>query len=308
MLRRTPLFVIAAAALPFMACGSPETPGATTDAGGPPTYTLPRDAGKPDVTEVDAKTPWARMQAHSHTVLASVRLQIVYLGAEGSGGGADSFDPFFDWLLTSSYWSILKQYGVGPGVRIGSVRLAPADVIPAGAVKDGLITAEDLETAVFAALHPGGDADAGTDAADDGSAEAGDAGAAPDASTPPRLIPVADAYVFFLPAGVNVNLGQRGAHTFQTCVEAGGYHSYDGAEPYAVLPPCTFGRSTLAVSHEVAEMATDPVPGNGWYSDKDADNAGGEVGDLCNQSAPHGADGWDVTQLWSNADGDCEPN
>ena len=55
-------------------------------------------------------------------------------------------------------------------------------------------------------------------------------------------------------------------------------------------------------------MATDPVPGNGWFSDKDADNAGGEIGDLCNQSAPHGADGWDVTQLWSNADGDCEPN
>jgi hypothetical protein len=55
-------------------------------------------------------------------------------------------------------------------------------------------------------------------------------------------------------------------------------------------------------------MATDPFPGEGWYSDKDIDNSGGEIADLCNEVVPRGVDGWAVTQLWSNADGDCEPN
>ena len=89
----------------------------------------------------------------------------------------------------------------------------------------------------------------------------------------------------------------------QTCVEADGYHSYDGEEPYAVIPDC--GRNRLAISHEMAEMCTDPQPGNGWYSDQDISNAGGEVGDLCNY--PIIVDGQSATALWSNKDGDCEP-
>jgi hypothetical protein len=182
--------------------------------------------------------------------------------------------------------------------------LPAATVIPAGLVKGGLITAEDLEGVVWRALHGGGGWGSGDDAGADG--DASDASLDGDGAVT-SLIPMADAYLFFLPSGVNVDLGERGGHVFQTCVDAGGYHSYDGVEPYAVIPPCSFGRSPLAVSHELAEMATDPIPNSGWYSDKDVENAGGEIADICNQAVPGAVEGWSVTQLWSNADGDCEP-
>lgn len=61
-----------------------------------------------------------------------------------------------------------------------------------------------------------------------------------------------NAYVIFLPYGVNVEVGDG-----PTCAVALAYHSYDGFEPDAVIPAC--GRGGLAISHEVAEMAIDPV-------------------------------------------------
>ncbi len=301
MLARFAPAVLAFLALPFAACGGgPASSSAGDDAGA--TFAAPRDAAPAEAARVDAKTPWARLEPHKHKVLTGMRLMVVYIGDE-SAGGVPSFDAFVDWLLTSDYWAIMQQYGVGAGTRVTSVRVPASSIIPEGAVTKGLITAEDLELAVHAAIHPdvpdGGVSDAASDASD---------AAAADAGLPLPTVALADAYLFFLPAGVNVNLGQRGSKVYQTCIDAGGYHAFDGAEPYAIIPPCTLGRSPLAVSHELAEMATDPVPNQGWYSPKDVDNAGGEIGDLCNQVARRGADGWDVTQLWSNADGDCEPN
>jgi hypothetical protein len=312
MLARFAPAVLAFVALPFAACGGGPSPAATgQDAGA--TFSVPRDAAPPDAAPFDAKTPWARLEPHQHKVLNRMRLMVVYIGDEPSGG-AQSFDAFVDWLLMSDYWGIMQQYGVGKGTRVTSMRVPLSSVIPDGAVTKGLITAEDLEAAVRAAIHPEG-ADAGADASDEAGIDASDeAGidasdeAGIDAGQPPPTVSLADAYIFFLPVGVNVNLGQRGNHVFQTCIDAGGYHAFDGVEPYAIIPPCTLGRSALAVSHELAEMATDPFPSQGWYSPKDEANGGGEIGDLCNQIAPHGADGWDITQLWSNADGDCEPN
>ena len=257
-----------------------------------------RDAGV--FPQDDASQPWNRMTAHEKRVLRAMRLQAVYIGFEG-GDGAPDFDEFHRWLLSSSYWSLMKQYGVGMGIFAGSVRVSTTAAFPATLVKNGLITAEDLDTRVFELIHGSpSPADAGADS------EAGSSGGDSGARLP--LLPAAEAYIFFLPNGVNVSLGERGGHTFKTCVEAGGYHSFDGAEPYAIIPPCSFGRSPLAVSHELTEMATDPFPGGGWYSDADVDNAGGEIGDLCNQRVPHGVEGWSVTQLWSNADGRCQPD
>ncbi len=293
-----------AAVLPFAACSAAPQPAAAVDDGG--TFEAPRDAAPQPSAPDDAKAPWARLQAHGGNVLRTMRLSVVYLGVEGAEG-APSFDAFLDWLLTSDYWGVLGQYGVGKGARVASVRVAASRLISGTRVTKGLITSEDLELALHAALHPVA-VDAGTGGAD----AARDADAATDSDAPAgALAPPADAYLVFLPAGVNVNLGERGSKVYQTCIDAGGYHAFDGDEPYAVIPPCALGRSGLAVSHELAEMATDPVPPLGWSSPKDAANAGGEVGDLCNQPAPPGAagtDGRDVTQLWSNADGDCEPN
>ena len=310
MLARLVPAVFAFLALPFAACGggNGDTPTAA-DAG--PTFALARDAGEGGA-HVDAKSPWARLEPHQHQVLSAMRITVVYIGDDGVDG-AESFDAFIDWLLNSDYWGLMAQYGVGPGTRVSSQRIPRSSIIPFSDVVGGLITAEALEAAVHAYVHAGasGAVDGGSSGGADASASdaASEAGLSTDAAPPPDpTVSLGDAYIFFLPNGVNVNLGQRGMHTFQTCIDAGGYHAHDGAEPYAIIPPCVLGRSALAVSHELAEMVTDPVPGKGWYSPKDIDTGGGEIGDLCNQTAPHGADGWDVTQLWSNADGDCEPN
>jgi len=95
---------------------------------------------------------------------------------------------------------------------------------------------------------------------------------------------------------VNVDLGEG-----KTCQWALGYHSFEGV-PYSIIPDC--GSSGWTVSHEIAEMVTDPA-GGGWYSDADINPAGGEIGDLCN--FPVSVEGNLVTALWSNVDGDCEP-
>ncbi len=72
--------------------------------------------------------------------------------------------------------------------------------------------------------------------------------------------------------------------------------------PYAIMPPCGIGHSGTAISHELAEMATDPFPYGGWA---DHTIQEGEIGDLCNAAAVW--EGKIVTRLWSNEAGDCIP-
>ncbi|MGL1204127.1 hypothetical protein ACSTK0_24705, partial [Vibrio parahaemolyticus] len=44
----------------------------------------------------------------------------------------------------------------------------------------------------------------------------------------------ANVLLVFLPDGVNVKRSVRGTYTYQTCIDAWGYHAHDGREPYAV--------------------------------------------------------------------------
>ena len=104
---------------------------------------------------------------------------------------------------------------------------------------------------------------------------------------------------------LNVALGQRGSYTYQTCIDANGYHTFDGLEPYAVLPPCPIGRSLYALAHELTEMAMDPQPYRGWVSDVDIGKNGGEVADICTEHVMQ--EGVIVTRLWSNEDHACIP-
>lgn len=301
--------------LGIAACGSAAEAPPAADAG--PSYHVdvrPDASPPPDAADgsaADAKTRVDRMERHDGTVLAAARLQVVYVGDAGAGG-APSVDPLLEWLVTSRYWATMNQYGVGPGSMLPSLRIPTRALLPEGTVTNGLVDPDVLEARVLALLHPGGaDADGG-----DGGQGASDAAGprGPDAGSdagglPPPLVPKADAYVLFLPDGVNVRIPQAQGGDLRTCLQVGGYHAYDGLEPYAILPPCRLGRSGLAISHEIAEMVTDPVVdalgGHGWFSDADVANAGGEIGDLCNASIT--VEGWLVTQLWSNADGDCEP-
>ena len=267
-----------------LACGGS---GDATDAGADVVYGHKSfDAGVYEA-EAAAKTPLNRLTLHGGDVLAGAHVRVVYLGTQGQDA-SPSFDAYLSWLVTSQdYWgAFLAQYGVGYEILDGSVYVDKDAFFPSGSIQNGLVSWAVIDQRLRD-LVAAGSGDAGADASDD----AGEGGA-------PATIPKADAYVLFLPYGVNVDLGDG-----TTCGNAGGYHSFDGVEPYAVIPPC--GRYGLPISHEMAEMATDPIPGSGWYSNADVNNAGGEIGDICNSVTS--IDGEPVTQLWSNKDGDCEP-
>lgn len=229
-----------------------------------------------------AKQAWNRMTDHGGGALATPHLRAIYVGADGVDA-SQSFDDYISFLVSSPDWwgGILSQYGVQTGTYDGATYIPTSTFIHDGDVNGGFIYWALLDTRVREAIH---------------AVIMDDAGA--DSGTP--QVPHADAYVVFLPDGVNVDLGQGET----TCANAGGYHSYDNEEPYAIIPPC--GRMRIVVSHEIAEMVTDPLPGTGWFSDADeATMYGGEIGDLCNFIAHAG--GQQVTALWSNKDGDCEP-
>jgi uncharacterized protein (TIGR03382 family) len=137
-------------------------------------------------------------------------------------------------------------------------------------------------------------------------------------------VPMADqVFVVYLPPGLDVTAGGD-----KSCNQFCGYHwtFYLGGinrdVPYIVLPHpdcwgCRFAvlhdisltelnrdSTTVILSHEMIETATDPEPGSGWY-----DDANGEVSDICG-----GSDGWfdqgellgfRVQKHWSNAKQSC---
>jgi hypothetical protein len=291
---------VALSALGSFACGS--APGDAGDGGagdGAPVGHKTFDSGAPVDAAAEAKAPWNRMTPHGGVVLSSPHIWAIYVGTQGVDL-SPSYDAYLSWLVTSTdWWSLLDQYGVHYGVLDGSTIIDTATFFPQGMISSsGTVNWYALDQRVEKIIHAlppppqddGGVADAG--AADDG----GDAGDGSTTTLP--SIPKADGYIVFLPDGVNVDLGGEG----MTCQNVGGYHSYDGTEPYSIIPPC---RYRISVSHEIAEMVTDPLPGQGWYSDGDINNGGGEIGDLCNWLTY--ASNQQVTALWSNKDGDCEP-
>ncbi len=240
----------------------------------------PVDAG-PDAYGVNARDAYAgaydggdRVTPHDGDVLSAMTLTVVYVG-EASEGGAPSVDGLVDWMLGSAYWGHLTEYGVGPGTRAGSVRVPLGALDMEGKVSGGLIDSLDLNQSIHALLHT-------------------------------AAVPPAQAYLVFLPEGVNVSLGTRGTYTFRTCVDESGYHAFDGQEPYAVMPPCDKGRSSFAIAHELVEMATDPGF-HGWYSDADQPKNGGEIADFCILPAVVDVDAWTVSKLWSNQVSGCVP-
>jgi hypothetical protein len=220
---------------------------------------------------------WDRLEPHAGRVLASARLVTVYV--EDAEGPANA-DAAATAVIGGSYWGALTQYGVSAGAIVGSRRVDAGVFFRAGTLNAGLVSEADVEASVHALIHP-----------------AGGAGAWPVA---------VDGYVFFLPGGVNVVLASRGTHVDQTCTDVDGYHDFDGDEPYAVIPSCATGATAFALSHELAELATNPVPGLGWFSDADLGH-GGEVADLCQEMPPALEGGQALAELWSNADGECVP-
>ncbi|MEO7111668.1 MAG: hypothetical protein ABI183_14605 [Polyangiaceae bacterium] len=222
-----------------------------------------------------------RLAPHDGVILSNMHFRAVYIGTAGVDA-PPSADAFMNWIGSSSYWEILAQYGVNDATYDGAITLTTAQVFPDGMIQNGLVPFAAFESRVHDLAH-----------ANDGGAP---------------LLPTADAYAFFLPDNVNIDSGESGGEEMVTCVTSTAYHAHDGSEAYAVLPPCTDGRSTTAISHELTEMATDPILHEGWASDDLQDiKTGAEIADVCYRAALHPVDGFDVAQLWSNADGDCMP-
>jgi len=79
-------------------------------------------------------------------------------------------------------------------------------------------------------------------------------------------------YAFFLPPGTSLDIGGQGGSQDACSAGVGGYHEQvalvgGAVTSYAVVPSCTFRpgttatqQSTMSMSHELAEAATDPHP------------------------------------------------
>jgi hypothetical protein len=183
------------------------------------------------------------MKRHSGAPLANIKLwTITWAGSEGLG---QELADFHTWMLESNYWTRLGQYGVGPGTSMGLVVLpdsAPTvfntDADPVSPLLASLFAAGTLPT--------------------------------PDADS---------AYLILVPPSVDIE---------PPSARDSGYHGDTQTMPsvpyeVATVPMKDDGSVdldslTYGLSHETAELATDPWL-DAWYSD---DVWFGEVGDLCN--------------------------
>src|SRR5258708_4579305 len=120
-----------------------------------------------------------------------------------------------------------------------------------------------------------------------------------------KVVPKNDAdtlYFIYLEPGVVSIMGGS-----KSCQNYCGYHDHAGSIYYAVMPypSCNgclggmvaFDALTGTSSHELCEAITDPVPGKGWYDDRN-----GEIGDICAWNFKKIA-GYTVQLEWSNAQG-----
>jgi hypothetical protein len=110
-------------------------------------------------------------------------------------------------------------------------------------------------------------------------------------------------FIYLEPGVVSIMGGSKSCQNF--C----GYHDRFGATYYGVMPypSCSgclggiaaFDALTETSSHELCEAITDPVPGQGWYDDRN-----GEIGDICSWSSKK-VGAYTVQLEWSNTKGKC---
>jgi hypothetical protein len=212
-------------------------------------------------------------------LLPHVEVQALYYGSKWSTdpqahAQSQQFDTYLNYLVGSPYMTALSTAGYNVGTGTAQAGVTDNTVLKGHRITDG-----KLRSAVQADIDSG-------------------VLAAPDAN---RL------YVIFVQPGTIVKAG------FGTSVRSFlGYHDhFKGHDAqgkshdirYAVLPyqsrpnavdhsaPDQFGSMTSTISHEVAEAATDPVPGDSWYDN----DFNGEIADLTDSSVT--LDGYYVQQF-----------
>jgi hypothetical protein len=217
---------------------------------------------------------------HGGPVLARAKLALVYLGAWW--GDAGQLEAFASDLMTCGYLDSNAVYGLtGPFSYLGAWQ-GPAIVGPN-------VADAQLQAALAGALNGGGLPQ-------------------PDGQT---------VYALLLPSGVTVIEGGS-----NSCSAFCGYHdafytALGELVPYTVQPAsdcqsCNMGDPfaafTMVLGHEVTEAATDPIPGQGWYSDETGMENADEFAWIPETYGPWTVQGYQVNGL-GNGYGpyNCEP-
>ncbi|KAJ3405290.1 hypothetical protein CcCBS67573_g00619 [Chytriomyces confervae] len=117
-------------------------------------------------------------------------------------------------------------------------------------------------------------------------------------------------YALHLGKGITVSMGGG-----SSCITFGGYHNaiyiadiYPNTTYlyYGLIPYCGTKAMDMApaISHELVEAITDPLPPQGWYS-----QTFGEIADICSgiysQLLDDAGKQWWVQRLWSNKEAKC---
>ena len=134
-------------------------------------------------------------------------------------------------------------------------------------------------------------------------------------------------FMIFLPQSVSVT-NAKGQLSCQPTNSFNGYHSWNGSQPYIVIPCCVFPTTTpynvvlnvltTVCSHELCEVISDPL-GNGWIdANTPPPNPSDEIGDICQgtgypqfANAPAGiyqaspAQSFQVQSMWSQLQNNC---
>ncbi|MGD0526099.1 MAG: hypothetical protein ABSE49_13190 [Polyangiaceae bacterium] len=290
---------------------SPEA-GASEDEGGPVTTPVeagapveaaaPIDHGAPSTTYPAFAPSGGQLLNSGATMTAPVVVAITW----SSDTSAPSFDGFADDLGTTSYWTqTAGSWGIGP-VTSGMVNHVSVTTAPPATMTE-TNSSSDFQNMVT--MYAG---------------VAGPTGwPAPTTNT---------IYAFFLAPGTSAQLSSgQGSAPSDACAQGiGGWHSgmtvNNVATTYAVVPSCTFPggntaaqQTTMSMSHEVNEAASDPQ-GGGVYGFQDDSFAfdyfqdfQSEDGDACEffiggpdssfyediETTPTAFDYW-VQRIWSN--------
>jgi hypothetical protein len=220
----------------------------------------------------------AQLTYRGGPLLPAVQVFNFFWGTAWEGPQAalvQSINQFFDYVLTSPLLDQLGEYSVagmtiGHGSRTGAVILSTD---PPNTIADS-----DVQALIQQEIS--------------------------NDSAVPQPAPNT-LYFIYLPPGVTISLDGG-----SSCSNFCGYHSdINGKVFYAVMPypdcaGCTGGLSvadalTSTSSHELCEVVTDPIPGQGWYDDQN-----GEIGDICAwKTKKLGA--FTVQLEWSNKAGQC---
>ena len=230
--------------------------------------------------------PPAGLTYRGGPLLSSVTVKTLYWGNAWMTSQAaliPQTNQFFQFIVTSPLIDQLAEYSVS-GFPIGHGSFGGTATIPGNlgaTVTDAQI--EQLVQQHPLATHP---------------------------KHPPPPPPINNSlYFVFVEPGVSVTMGNGVSCGLPPTGFCGYHNDISGSIFYAVIPfpSCagcggtfsTFDAITLFASHELCEAITDPVPGQGWYSDQY-----GENGDFCNQQSKK-IGPYTVQRLWSNASSSC---